>query len=675
MSTWVRRSVGVAVAGTTSVLVAAVPAHADDTGMGEINTDLQDSLGNPVSDYLTLSLYGGGLNPADPQHIYEPLVQMIWALYATLVNGVIMNLNWVLSLTWVDFFLGPLRAFSSTMHVVMAELGLRPLMFVLLGALVGGLLLKGRTGAAVSELIVGAAIGALAVGMLVNPMNLIAGPNGAVTHAQGAGMDLAQAIATDGESLTAEDTSTVRNGLTASLIDTMVRTPHQFVNYGTALEGHPCEEVYDATLGQEDARLEMGECDSQLQEVADHPDPVRVITTLRLIPTALVFALFGWLIAIMAIGAVLLAGWCGVKLVWDLVIGIAGSRQGIFRSGANLALSLGVVMLTIAGVPAYMAIVRSVMSSAGGPLAILFRFDLVSIMLIIGLIVFVVARQRMKKALHRMGERLARLGSPHRGGQQPTRLPSPVQMGRQGLEAAHRLSSLTSRLGGSGSGGRPVPPAPRQPSSVNMPSTMTPHAHTQSPAASPAAALTKAGGPRRELLPGPGEAGPSRGLPGPRPGPPKLGESTAAKELVGDRLKRRLKQGSSAAAQIGMAVATGGSSAVATGGRAAVVAANASKAARVARVARTASQGAQMARRMVSRTPRNEALRARLHEVQHMPSQRTAGQVVDAGTGVEYKRVSGPGPGPEILRPVRDEPGESVASVRLRERLRGRRSA
>src|SRR5699024_4542635 len=188
------------------------------------------------------------------------------------------------------------------------------------------LLLRGRTGAGGVELLMGGLVAALGVGLLADPMNLIAGPNGAITHAQGAAMDLAQAVATDGQSLTAPDTSEVRDGLTASLVDTMLRTPHQIINYGAIIDGGTCEDVYDQTLGQEDARLAMGKCDSALQDVADHPNALTVVKTARLLPTALVFALFSLAITFLAVGAVLLAGWCGVKLVWDLLVAIAGSR-------------------------------------------------------------------------------------------------------------------------------------------------------------------------------------------------------------------------------------------------------------------------------------------------------------------------------------------------------------
>src|SRR5699024_4701656 len=123
------------------------------------------------------------------------------------------------------------------------------------------------------------------------------------------------------------------------------------INYGAIIDGGTCEDVYDQTLGQEDARLAMGKCDSALQDVADHPNALTVVKTARLLPTALVFALFSLAITFLAVGAVLLAGWCGVKLVWDLLVAIAGSRHGLFRSGANLAVSLGTVILTTAGVP------------------------------------------------------------------------------------------------------------------------------------------------------------------------------------------------------------------------------------------------------------------------------------------------------------------------------------
>lgn len=683
MKPWIARTGAAAVGAVMVALTAAAPAQADGPGLGDIDTDVQDSYGNPVSDYLTLSLYGGGMNPADPQHVFAPLVQLLWSLYASGVQTQIVLLDWVLSLTWVDFFLSPLQALSNTAQVVMAELGLRPLLLLFLGALVGVLLLKGRTGAAGVELVIGATIAALAVGALSDPMAMIGGPNGAVTQAQSAGMDLARAVATDGESLTAGDTTQVRNGLTAALSDTMLRTPHQFINYGTNLDGHPCEDIYDATLGQADARLEMGECDSQLQDVADHPDAARVVTTARLFPAGFVFGLFGWVIAIMAIGAVLLAGWAGVKLTWDLVVGVVGNRSGIFRSAANLALSLCVVILTIAGVPAYMKLVAAVMSSAEGPAATLFRFDLATVMLLIGIIVFILARGRLKKSLQRMGERLARLGSSHRGGHQPATLPSPVQMGRQGLETADRLSNLASRMRRRRAPSlRPGPaPAPAPaPNPISVDSTMTPHRREPGSSLAPSSirsTLPSSTGQGRRLLSGPG--GPDNrkfsSSGGPSPQPSGDAGAAASQELASDRLKRRMKKGGSLVAQVGLTVGTGGASAVVSGGRAALVASHAGKTAKAARVASQISRGAQLARSTTARTPQNTALRDRLQRVLHRPSQNGADRVTDADTGREYQRIAAPSGGTEILRPVRDrdKPRESAGSARLRERLRASR--
>lgn len=666
-------AIGALVAGGALVTAAPSSADEDDTGIAEVWTDLTDSHGNSVDEYSTLSFYDGGWTGTD-QKIFGPLTELVWGWYAYLARSQIIILDWVMSLGWKDFVLGPLNSLSNVMATVMATLGLRPFMLMILAVGVALLLFQRKTGTAIAELFVGASIAALAVGMLANPMQVVAGENGAITQAEEAGMTMAAAITSGGESMETGNEEEMRNALTEQLVDSFLRTPHQIINYGQIIDGGPCEEAYDEALGDEDGRLILGACDSELQKHADHPNAVTLVNAMRLLPAMNAFSFFTGVIAILSLLCVFAAGWYGVKLAYDLIMGIApgSSRTGLFRSAGGLLASLAFLALSIPAVVLYMKIISSVTSNAGGPVAALLRFDLITLFLLLGVILIVVMWVRMRKSGKKLAGVLARLGKQQNS-------PGPQQVSaatrvRQGLSDVTQIARNAQSM----KSGRSAAQASQAQSAPEMIPPTTPGRSSTAPASRP-----------NSQTPNSQTENPQGPVNNPKVVPPE--SQTTAPE----RLQKRLKKGAKTAAEIGvhlgLAAASGGSSVAATGGKAAVVAGNTSRMSKVANAARTAQARTQQVRNAVQegkqrlgRTSKNLELRRQLGDLRTQqpssgdePRRSTSSPSVPAGT-----RVTGSGPSSQSpTKPAAREPrvrstssSTTTSADRLRARLRSSRT-
>src|SRR5690606_15564002 len=203
---------------------------------------------------------------------------------------------------------------------------------VILAFVVGYWLLKGRYAGGFVELLIGRVLAALATGYLADPMAIVGGDDGVVVSSRDAGMDIATGFATDGASFQ-RDADTIRDGLKGQLVNTLIRTPHQIINYGALIDTTSCRDTYTASVGQDNAVEAMTGCNDAYGEAAGKVDAGTVVSTLSLLTTGFVFLLLSVVIVGGTIFAVLLLGWSAIKLLWQLPIGVisSGTRAQLFR--------------------------------------------------------------------------------------------------------------------------------------------------------------------------------------------------------------------------------------------------------------------------------------------------------------------------------------------------------
>ncbi|GIG29291.1 hypothetical protein [Cellulomonas marina] len=653
---------GSAQAAPTAAPAGAVMAAAGGDGSADnpFGFELTDSRGISVWDMNLSVSKGSSWNPGDwDKRMWASVMDGAWASYRIVTAVEIWVLNWSLSLSWMDWILSPMRGLSELVGDFMDQLGLMPLMLIILAVVGSWWLLRGRYAGGLVELLLGCVIASLALGALSDPMETIAGDNGMLMQGRDAGIELASAVAS-GDVGGAADVDQYRNGLTTALVDSMVRIPHQVINYGQVIDGTSCESTYDAAVAGEDAQSQLASCNEQLGAYADNPDAMKGMTVLSVLPTAYFLFIFSMLVVTLVLVTVLGAAWTAVRLVPQLVMGVVpgSSRAALSRSLAMALFAMFMLTCSIVFVVVWMQLLEEFFGSSSG-LPWMVRIYLVDILLVVGGVVLWLFRSKAKRAFKNVADRLARLGGSSMA-PEPSHLPRLPRM---------RMPRLPQ--GGPGPRSPLVGPGPGPGPAV---APVADAARTAASIVGAGASVSSARGVRQLVAAGGRPALPP--APPSRPGPPRPGGRPALPAGPGGggaaaaRVRGRIAQGASLAIQVGAAAATSGGSAVAGAATKRAITAGGAKAA-AATTAKNASTAAGRAASMAAlraaqttgngpgasttgaaaraaRAARSDQVRARLRAVQ---MRHDGDRVVDEQTGRSYTVRPAATPGVQILQP------------------------
>jgi hypothetical protein len=399
--------------------LAPLPVAADPQG----GLNLEDTQGVAVDRFALQWDTGSPWNPLNvDSEIFSTLAGMFWAWYRDMVAVQIWVLDWVLGMDWLGYILAPLAGLSIIVQGMIAQIGLLNLMLIILAFVVGFWLLKGRYSGGFMELLIGCLIAALATTFLANPMATIGGEQGVIMQSRDAGMDIATGFATEGASFQ-QDSTVIRDGLKGQLVDTLLRAPHQIINYGSVIDGTGCEDTYTENVGREDAVDAIGGCDDAYQEAASTVDAGTVVSTLSLLTTGFVFLLLSVVIVGGTIFAVLLLGWSAIKLLWQLPVGVvsSGTRAQLFRTFASVAFGAVLVAMATMFLVAWMRILLGFYDATSG-LPFLVRLYLFNTLVIAGAVFYVLMGASVRAALRGLADKLAAAGVPSQVGE-PAAMP------------------------------------------------------------------------------------------------------------------------------------------------------------------------------------------------------------------------------------------------------------
>lgn len=579
--------------------LAPLPAADPQGGL-----NLEDTQGVAYERFMLQWDTGSPWNPLNvDSEIFSTLAGMFWVWYRDMVAVQIWVLDWVLGMDWLGYVLAPLAGLSVIVKGMIAQIGLLNLMLIILAFVVGWWLLKGRYAGGFMELIIGCVIAALATGFLADPMAVVGGQNGVIVQSRDAGMDIATGFATDGASFE-RDSAVIRDGLKGQLVDTLLRAPHQIINYGSVIDGTGCADTYTENVGRESAVDEIGSCDAAYKEAASTVDAGTVVSTLSLLTTGFVFLLLSVVIVGGTIFAVLLLGWSAIKLLWQLPVGVisSGARAQLFRTFASVGFGCILVAMATMFLVAWMKMLLGFYDATSG-LPFLVRLYLFNTLVIAGAVFYVLMGASVRQGLRALADKLAAAGVPSQVGE-PAAMPwdgtakwrdrynkakewagvglgpAPVQphgnaveIDRDDVPAAGPSAMDGSPGGGQGGGG-----AGRATGDDNrtVPIPVDGSGYAGGPDGAPtngsgggnawtAAARTvqdgtpDGGRPGAEPLPDGANVGEKvSNEPGPHP-PPTAGER------LGDRLNSARRAGTSVALQAGAMVASAGTSAAAVG--------------------------------------------------------------------------------------------------------------
>lgn len=401
---------------------------------------LSDTDGQRIGDY-TLSIDDGGWSGrATGQSISAWLLTTGWEAYRGWVAVSLWIYQLARQLVWLDLLRGPVEDFAGVLQDVVDELGIVPV-FAVIAAIAAGLWAKaGRYGTAVGQFAIALVLSTLAVSVLTNPVATLAGEDGAVASAQELGVEMGDRIsagpAVYGPPAPGEELDESANlGVSGQLLDILVRTPHQIINYGSVIDAG-CVQAYDESLGAEDARESVGDCGESYAEAAENPSAG--LNTL-----AFVFPAASFLVLVMvALAGVLLVGtlavlWQGAMLVFHLVKGIlpVGGRVEIWQCLLEILSWLLVIVGALLGIGLYVRILQALLSSDDwSPLQ---SFVVVDIFLLLGAAALVSMAIKARKRGRQWGKDLASKTSP-----KPVVPPTPSPVATMASQAVSHGAAL-----------------------------------------------------------------------------------------------------------------------------------------------------------------------------------------------------------------------------------------
>ena len=679
------------------------PIELGQTPVGLAWIELTDTRGISLWNFEMSLDRGSPITPM--KSFWAVIVDQCWGIYRSFCALALWFIDWVTSLTWMDFFAAPLLTIGDAMQSVLSGLGLVPT-FMTLSVLMAGIwMIRGRTSTAVYEVAIACVVAALAAGVFAHPVRMVAGPDGLIVNAAQIGQGFAAELATGGaEGKTAEQ---LRRDQTGKLVDVFIRQPTQMMNFGRVLDGTKCESAYndvvkDGPYGNDsDIRDKVADCDKGLGEYAANPSASMAIGAFMFMPAAFVVLLFGGALG----GAVIAAGvgamYQSMKAIVTLITGLlpGGGRGSLMLTVAEVINSMLVIVFASVFMSVFLLVIESLFTNEAGS-SVPQMFIFIDIALVLGLIVFVGQHKQIKALRYRMAEWMARRPGGTRRGVQPTRLPdrqpglsmptvaSVAHIATDLARARRERRSAGAVMGptfvdnrsvhfGGGPGAGGTGPVDLGPIPWSGPGGGAPPTGGSGGRGGPrlpggGGGQLPSGGSGRPGLP-PGGPG-SPGLPPGGPGAPQLPAGPSAGRLqIGAAGKKAVGVLARAGAHAVLASATGGGSAVAAG---AVRAGGALRAARRAALASRMAVGAGKSAAGVGRPPAVAGQPRRTVVPARPVSAPPAGS--GAGKGVRGVQGKGGGPagkGPEVvvLRP--GDPGYLTPREALARRNGETRSA
>lgn len=554
---WMRRLVTVGLLGMGIVLALAGSAAAADGGESDRNAfswiDIEDSNGVPVWKYALDFDEGGWTSPG--KSFWASIIGFMWGLYKIVVLIPLWLLDWVLQMSWIQILSTPALILGDAMQQMVDQFGLTRV-FLMVTVMVAGLMVfRGRVATGIYEICASMIMAALALGLLAQPVQLIAGPGGWLEQTHRAGLEISVTLsnASTDEKLT---TDQLREQQMAMLADVFVSKPYQVVNFGQVLDGE-CEAKYaeamrDKEFGQApEARDAIEDCDEDAAEYASNPSSEAMVPVWVFVPGAAAIMVLSMMVA----GAVLLAGanaiFQSIKLVLTLLTGLLpGKARGpVWATFANTLVALALVVGCSAFLGGFIVMVRAIFDrGAEDNLSPLAAFAMVDVVLIVGAIVFWQWRRQVSRAAGRLAEAMST--RPGGGGQATARAPRSVMP--YAMKAAHLGSALAMHRAVRQNNAPTAPavtdgkpkPAETGPATGRGPGAATPRPAIDSPT-------------RRQLTAGPLS---SAGAATPPSHPSGAGASPALNRAKSSNTARKAMTG----AQVGAAALSGGTSAAAS---------------------------------------------------------------------------------------------------------------
>lgn len=389
-----------------------------------------DSHGINVWRYVMSIDNGSATSPGAA--VFSTLVQIVWGAMRLFASLSIWFVGWVLQFDWLDLLLTPVAAIGDASSSMVDRLGVVATFAMAAALFAGFMMFRGRHTTFIYDLMIAAALAALATGAMQDPVEKIGGQNGYVVKARDAGMEFAAGLANGGETSGNIDSNIEQ--MQTDMADTLIRQPTQMINFGRVIDvdeqgGQECIDEWDKghqnVEGNDEDTVKdnvakCGDAGKEMKAWADKPGVNMLFVSIAFLFSQTVINLLFLLFGVLVMVAVGLALYSSVMLIWTIVIGILpGETRGmLWNNVATLLVSLVLVTVSIAFLGGYLQFIQAVFAATEGT-NVLIRMVMIVCLYLLGLVLFVRMWFNIKKRKDGLASRLSK-----RPGAEPTALPS-----------------------------------------------------------------------------------------------------------------------------------------------------------------------------------------------------------------------------------------------------------
>ncbi len=359
-----------------------------------------------------LNLDGGNItNPLKPAALL--LASVGWMIYRFWVVAVCWLLDFVMQFRQFELLRGPARSGAQVIENVVDRIGIVPSLTTLSILISGFLLFRSRYGAAIGEMVTSIAIAALVGTSLAHPMGWVASDDGALARARDAGTSLTSELLLSGLGMTGNDVVTAadaRKLVQQRVLDALVRTPHQLINYGQVLDktGKPaCVSTYDSTLRtppREEARVPIAAACGKQAEAAANDPMMALLGVLVVTPSASFFFLLVFVLAIVLFVLTMLVLGEAAKFLIAVIRAIlpGSNRAAMFECLSTIIVGVFFITLALTSIAVLLLVLDGVFSATSDwhPVVI---FILIDILLLSATIAIGLLAVRAKKHGRKLG--------------------------------------------------------------------------------------------------------------------------------------------------------------------------------------------------------------------------------------------------------------------------------
>lgn len=390
----------------------------------------KDSAGVDLLHYATLPLQRGDLLHSDQQFI-AVLIDTIWVAQIATVSWVLWLFEFLLSFQWVQWIAEPIGAILGFLAGLIDQIGWVPMALAVTAVVCGAVIMAGRIGTGVTEIVISVIAAALTATLLTNPMGLVTGPGGVLAWAENTGGGLAASIASDEPRMVdgATASEALSTTISAQLMDSWVRAPAQLIAFGKVLTDQ-CAAVFSSSMmaanpinrGDTSVRDAVAACDPAAGAYVNSPTFGQVATAYIISSGSGVLMVLGVLFAIVLVLAVLFTLFQAGKLVGATAAatmpGVA--RMAMWKSFIGIYVGGIVIAASVVLLSGFLRVVAFVMAAlAAGGFSIVAQMFVIDLLVVCLAVALVYVWWRTHKTGESIAKRLARLGFGRGSSEQP----------------------------------------------------------------------------------------------------------------------------------------------------------------------------------------------------------------------------------------------------------------